>query len=163
MDRVHAEHGFPPLYNEDSDTLILGSFPSIKSREQNFFYGHKQNRFWKMLAGVYEEATPETIEDKRAFCKRHRIALYDSIESCDIIGSSDSSIRNIEPANLDPIFKASKIKKVIFNGSASKKWFYAFQTEKEGVAYYMAPSTSAANAACKIEQLIEVWGGFLLN
>ena len=163
MDRVHAEHEFPPLYDEDSQILILGSFPSIKSREQKFFYGHKQNRFWKMLAQVYGEDMLLTIEEKRAFCKRHRLALYDSIESCDIIGSSDASIRNIEPANLEPIFKASQIKKVIFNGSASKKWFYAFQKEKEGVEYHMAPSTSAANAACKIEQLVEVWGAFLLK
>ena len=163
MDRVHAEHGFPPLYNEDSEILILGSFPSIKSREQNFFYGHKQNRFWKMLAQIYGEAPLQSIEEKRAFCKRYRLALYDSIESCDIIGSSDSSIRNIEPANLEPIFEAAQIKKVIFNGSASKKWFYAFQKEKYGVEYHMAPSTSAANAACKIEHLIEVWGAFLLK
>lgn len=163
MDRIRANHGFPSLYWENSEILILGSFPSVKSREQAFYYGHKQNRFWKMLAGVYGENVPETVEEKKTLCQRHGIALYDSIESCDIVGSSDSSIKNIVPADLEPIFLASRIRKVIFNGTASRKWFYVFQKEKEGVVYCLAPSTSAANASVKIEELIRAWGELLLN
>ena len=163
MDRARANHEFPPLYWEDSQILILGSFPSIKSREQAFYYGHKQNRFWKVLSAVFNEREPMSIEEKKALCLKHHIALYDSIESCDIIGSSDSSIKNVEPADLSPIFKAAKIKKVIFNGATSKRCFYAFQSEKEGVRYFVAPSTSAANAAMRLDDLISAWGQLLKN
>ena len=88
----HIVHPFPPLYNSESRILILGSLPSVKSREQMFFYGHPQNRFWKMISGVFEEAVPQTIEEKKAFMLKHNIAMWDTIYSCDIIGSSDSSI-----------------------------------------------------------------------
>ena len=96
---THIIHPFPPLYDSESEILILGSFPSVKSREQKFFYGHKQNRFWKVMAAVLETAVPETIEEKKKMLYRHHIALWDSIYSCDIIGSSDSSIKNAVPTD----------------------------------------------------------------
>ena len=98
---THIIHPFPPLYDSESEILILGSFPSVKSREQKFFYGHKQNRFWKVMAAVLETAVPETIEEKKKMLYRHHIALWDSIYSCDIIGSSDSSIKNAVPTISD--------------------------------------------------------------
>lgn len=161
MHKGYASHGFPALYDETSTILILGSFPSVKSREQGFYYGHKQNRFWKMLSGCFQEETPSTIDEKRAFCHRHRIALYDSIESCEIEGSSDASIKNVVPADLKPIFSTANIRLVIFNGNASEKWFYKYQSCMEGVRYATAPSTSAANASWNLEKLMAVWGQLL--
>ena len=105
----HIVHPFPPLYNSESRILILGSLPSVKSREQMFFYGHPQNRFWKMISGVFEEAVPQTIEEKKAFMLKHNIAMWDTIYSCDIIGSSDSSIKNVVPTDLKSIIDNSKI------------------------------------------------------
>ncbi len=151
----HAGHGFPPLYDEDSRILILGSFPSIKSREQQFFYGHPQNRFWKILAAVYGEPELPSIEEKRAFALRHRIALYDSIEECDIIGSSDSSIRNVIPADLEPIFRTASIVRIFTNGKASARMFEKYQ--KTTIPMTCLPSSSPANAAWSLERLIEAW------
>lgn len=116
-----------------------------------------------MLAACFKEDAPMTIEEKKAFCQRRHIALYDSIESCEIEGSSDASITNVVPANLEPIFKKAKIARVIFNGSTSKKWFDRYQTRKEGVEYYSAPSTSAANASWDLDRLVGVWEPFLLK
>ncbi len=158
MKRGHASHTFPGVYDENSRVLILGSFPSVASRAVGFFYGHKQNRFWKVLSACLGEECPDSIEGKKDMCLRQGIALYDSIESCDIEGSSDASISNVEPANLDVFFQTGKIETVIFNGKASQHWFYAYQKEKEGVNYIVMPSTSAANAACSLEKLISKWG-----
>ncbi len=111
------EHPFPPLYDKDSRILVLGSFPSVKSREQNFFYGHPQNRFWKTVAGVLSEDVPQTIEEKKKFLHRNHIALWDVIHSCDIEGSSDSTIRNVILNNLDVIFKEADIQAIYCNGA----------------------------------------------
>ena len=100
-------HPIPPLYDKDSKILILGSFPSVKSREEAFFYGHKQNRFWKLLAGILSEKKPETVEEKKDFLHRNCIAVWDVIHSCDIIGSSDSSIRNVVPNDLSEILESA--------------------------------------------------------
>ncbi|MCF0113493.1 MAG: DNA-deoxyinosine glycosylase, partial [Bacilli bacterium] len=129
----HATHGFGPLYDAESEILILGSFPSVKSREQNFFYGHPQNRFWAILAQIYDVSPLFSLEDKRSFCFAHHIALYDSIEECDILGSSDASIKNIVPADLSPIFKACRIKKIVCNGNKAHELFVKFQNPPEGV------------------------------
>ena len=118
----HIVNTFPPLYNSESRILILGSLPSVKSREQMFFYGHPQNRFWKMISGVFEEAVPQTIEEKKAFMLKHNIAMWDTIYSCDIIGSSDSSIKNVVPTDLKSIIDNSKIEKVICNFITSVKY-----------------------------------------
>jgi len=149
-------HPIPPLYNSDSRTLILGSLPSVKSREQAFFYGHPQNRFWRVLAGVFNEAVPQSIEQKREFILSHNLALWDTIESCEITNSSDSSIKNVVPNNLDAILKNSRIERIFTNGKASQKYYDKFLKQKYGEAICL-PSTSPANAAFSLEKLINEW------
>lgn len=154
---THIIHPFPPLYDSESEMLILGSFPSVKSREQKFFYGHKQNRFWKVMAAVLETAVPETIEEKKKMLYRHRIALWDSIYSCDIIGSSDSSIKNAVPTDLGQIITGSKIRKIFCNGAASGICFKKYQEKELQITADILPSTSPANAAYSLEKLISIW------
>ena len=154
---MHISHPFPPIYDRDSTILILGSFPSVKSREQMFFYGHPQNRFWKVLAAVFNEALPLTIEDKKAFLHRNHIALWDVIESCDIIGSSDSSIRNAKPTDLSSLIACSKISRIFTNGKTSGKMFDKYQKNVLGLEAVNLPSTSPANAAFSLEMLIQKW------
>ena len=105
----NISHGFGPVYNSESRILILGSFPSVKSREQAFFYGHPRNRFWKVLAAVLKEEEPQTVEEKKAMLFRRGVAVYDVIEQCSIIGSSDSSIKDVVPADLGKIVGESQI------------------------------------------------------
>lgn len=154
---THVIHPFPPLYDSESEILILGSFPSVKSREQKFFYGHKQNRFWKVMAAVLETAVPETIEEKKKMLYRHHIALWDSIYSCDIIGSSDSSIKNAVPTDLGQIITGSKIRKIFCNGAASGICFKKYQEKELQITADILPSTSPANAAYSLEKLISIW------
>ena len=150
-------HPFPPLYNEDSRILILGSFPSVKSREQKFFYGHPQNRFWKVTAAVFDCAVPQTIEEKRQFLLEHGVALWDTIASCDIVGSSDSSIKNVVPNDLTPILEGAKIERIFVNGKTSEKYYNRYIRDKIGREALCLPSTSPANAAWSVERLVEVW------
>jgi len=150
-------HPFPPLYDENSRVLILGSFPSIKSREQMFFYGHPQNRFWKVLAAVFGEGVPESIEEKRAFLLRNGVALWDTIASCDIVGSSDSSIKNVVPNDLTPILDGAKIERIYVNGKTSEKYYNKYIRDKIGREAVCLPSTSPANAAWSVERLVEAW------
>ena len=154
---THIIHPFPPLYDSESEILILGSFPSVKSREQKFFYGHKQNRFWKVMAAVLETAVPETIEEKKKMLYRHHIALWDSIYSCDIIGSSDSSIKNAVPTDLGQIITGSMIRKIFCNGAASGICFKKYQEKELQITADILPSTSPANAAYSLEKLISIW------
>ena len=154
---THIIHPFPPLYDSESEILILGSFPSVKSREQKFFYGHKQNRFWKVMAAVLETAVPETIEEKKKMLYRHHIALWDSIYSCDIIGSSDSSIKNVVPTDLKAIVKDSNVKRIFCNGKTSGTYFQKYQQKELGIEAEVLPSTSPANAAYSVERLVEIW------
>ena len=154
---THIIHPFPPLYDSESEILILGSFPSVKSREQKFFYGHKQNRFWKVMAAVLETAVPETIEEKKKMLYRHHIALWDSIYSCDIIGSRDSSIKNAVPTDLGKIITGSKIRKIFCNGAASGICFKKYQEKELQITADILPSTSPANAAYSLEKLISIW------
>ncbi len=157
----HIVHPFPPLYDEHSEILILGSLPSVKSREQMFFYGHPQNRFWKVIAAVTGEEVPTTIEEKKALLHRNHIALWDTIYSCDIIGSSDSSIRNVVPTDLSPIIEHSHIKKIFCNGNTSAKYYKKYQQNLLGTESITLPSTSPANAAFSLEKLINIWGSWL--
>jgi len=152
--RTRENHTFGPVYNRESRILILGSFPSVKSREQGFYYGHPQNRFWKMLAAVYEQEVPGNIEEKKEFLLKNRIALWDVIESCDIEGSSDSSIRNVVVNDIASIIKEASIETVITNGKKAYDLYRKYIKEPAAVCL---PSTSPANAACKLEQLIEEW------
>ncbi len=154
----HLVHTFEPVYDCNSKILILGSFPSVKSREVNFFYGHPQNRFWKVTSSIFECRPPNTIEEKKAFLLNNNIALWDTIHSCDIIGSSDSSIKNVVPSDINIILNSADIKAVFANGAASHKLYMKFcypLTNREAVKL---PSTSPANAAFSLEKLIAIWG-----
>lgn len=151
------KHPIPPLYDENSRVLILGSFPSVKSREQMFFYGHPQNRFWRVLALVFGEDAPLTIEEKRSFVLRHRLALWDVLASCDIEGSADSTIKNAVANDLSEIIKNSKVAKIFVNGKTAEKYYIKYTEKKLGRKAICLPSTSPANASFSLEKLKEAW------
>ena len=146
-------HNIEPIYNKESKILILGSFPSVKSREGMFFYNHPQNRFWKVISGVLELPTPETIEQKKKFLNSNKIALWDVIRSCDINNSSDSSIKNIEVNDINEILRNSNVKAVFTNGKKAYQ-LYVRYFDKNAI---LLPSTSPANAAFSLNQLIIEW------
>ena len=127
MEYEHITHSFEPIYNEDSEILILGTLPSVKSRENNFYYGHKQNRFWKLLAKLCEEETPQTVDEKTAMLLRHHIAIWDVIQSCDIKGSSDSSIKNVTPTDLKQILDHCQIRQIYANGNKAGALYKKYQ------------------------------------
>ena len=139
-----TEIGFAPIYDEQSKVLILGSFPSVKSREISFYYGHKQNRFWKMLCGYFDEEIPTTVEGKKAFLHRNKIALWDIAISCEIKGSSDASIKNAEIADLSEILSVAKIEKILLNGTLAYDLFMKKYADLP-IPYEKMPSTSPAN------------------
>lgn len=153
------EHGFPPVYDANSRILILGSFPSVKSREQQFYYGHPRNRFWPLLAALLEEELPRTIEEKKSLLKTHHIALYDALERAEIKGSMDADIKDFEAADLSGIIKNSKIGKIYCNGRKS----FEIVTRHMGLEAVLLPSTSPANAAWSFERLLETWSVILLD
>ena len=150
-------HPIPPLFGENSHTLILGSFPSVKSREAMFFYGHPQNRFWSVLAMIYGVDKPETIEEKKKLILENNLALWDVIASCEITGSSDSSISDVTANDLDIIIKNSKIERIFVNGKTAEKYYNKYTYPKTGIKAICLPSTSPANAAWKVERRVESW------
>ena len=150
-------HPFPPLYDDACKILILGSFPSVKSREQQFFYGHPQNRFWKVTAAVFGEPVPETIPEKRTFLLRRHIALWDVLAACEITGSSDSSIRNAQPNDLTPILTSAKIRQIFVNGGTAAKYYGKYQQKALNRTALRLPSTSPANAAWSLLRLTDAW------
>ena len=150
-------HPIPPLYDENCKILILGSFPSVKSREAMFFYGHPQNRFWKVMAALCNESVPETIEEKKKMLLKHNIAIWDVIDSCDIIGSSDSSIKNVVPADIAGLLQKTKIERIFANGKTAEKLYNKYVKEQTGKEITVLPSTSPANAAFSFDKLVEVW------
>lgn len=155
MERI--EHPFGPLFSVHSRTLILGSFPSIKSREQSFFYGHPQNRFWRVIAAVCGAEVPSTITEKKELILRHELALWDSIASCEITGSSDASIRNARANDLSVILDHSSIEHIYCNGRKSYELYHRYiepAVQREAVCL---PSTSPANAQWSLDRLIEAW------
>lgn len=153
----HIVHPFPPLFDAASETLILGSFPSVKSREAMFFYGHPQNRFWKLIALLYGEEPPVTIEEKSSLILRHHLALWDSIRSCTITGSSDSSVRDVTPNDFSPILQKSRVSRVFCNGALSYDLYMKYSFPSTGIAARKLPSTSPANAAYSLSRLAEAW------
>lgn len=162
MKYQHVEHTFEPVFDEKSNVLILGSFPSIKSREEQFYYGHPQNRFWKILSNLTKEKLPITIEEKRAMLLRNHIAIWDVVASCDIIGSSDGSIKNVEPAPINNILKQAPIQRIYVNGGTAYKLYKKYcekETKREAIKL---PSSSPANAAWSLERLTDYWGKELL-
>lgn len=153
----HAEHGFDPVYDKESRILILGSFPSVKSREQAFYYGHPQNRFWKVLAALENTEVPQNVEEKKAWLHTHHIAVYDVIEACDIEGSSDSSIRNVTPADIRTIIAESNISHIFTNGKLAGRLYRRYQAKTCDLPTTELPSTSPANAAYSLDKLIAEW------
>lgn len=150
-------HPFGPLYNDSSRVLILGSFPSVKSREQNFFYGHPQNRFWRVIAALYEQPLPQTIDEKKHLILSSGLALWDSIASCEITGSSDSSIRNARANDIGIILDNCPIERIYCNGRKSHDLYRRYIEPQTGREAICLPSTSPANAQWTLEKLIEAW------
>lgn len=150
-------HPIAPVFDGCSEILILGSFPSVKSRETAFFYGHPQNRFWRVLAALFEEETPETVEEKRAFLLRRRIAVWDVLAACDIKGSADSTISDAVPNDLTVILDAAPIRRIYVNGQTAKKYYDRFLKPRLEREAYPLPSTSPANAAWTLARLTEAW------
>ena len=157
MRETSVVHPIPPLYDGRSEILILGSFPSVKSREAQFFYGHPQNRFWKVIAAVCGEPVPETVPEKKALLLSHHIALWDVIHSCDIQGSSDASIKNVVPNDLGVILDAAPVRQIYVNGKTAEKYYRKYTQPVTGREAVCLPSTSPAKAAWSVERLIDAW------
>ena len=157
MEYEHIVHSFEPVYDRASEILILGTLPSVKSRENNFYYGHKQNRFWKVLATLLKEPVPDTIEEKKAMLLAHRIALWDVIQSCDIKGSSDSSIKNVQPTDIGMILEKTNITRIYANGNKAGQLYKRYQFPVTGIEAMVLPSTSPANAAWSKKRLLTKW------
>ena len=157
MEYQHITHPFSPVYDDSSEILILGSLPSVKSRENAFYYGHPQNRFWRVMAALFHETVPESVEEKKQLLLNNHIALWDVIQSCDIRGSSDSSIRNVIPADLSLIMKSANIRQIYANGKTAAALYNKYQFKKTGVSISILPSTSPANAVWTFERLCEAW------
>lgn len=154
---LHVKHSFLPVYNKDSEILILGSFPSVKSREGQFYYHHPQNRFWKVISQIFGEKLPETIKEKKEMLFRNHIAIWDVIESCDIIGSSDSSIKNVKAADIEKILREANIQTIYVNGGKADSLYQKYCEPKIKKKAIRLPSTSPANAAWSLERLIQAW------
>ncbi|MFT4142930.1 MAG: DNA-deoxyinosine glycosylase [Mobilitalea sp.] len=155
MERV--THPFPPLYQKDSKVLILGSFPSVKSREAMFFYHHPQNRFWKLMSALYGQALPTTIAQKKELMIHCKIAVWDVIQSCEITGSADSSIKNVVANDLNEILKNADIRKIITNGTTAYQLYMKYIYPTNNIEALKLPSTSPANAASNLEALLRAW------
>ena len=150
-------HPVAPVFDANSRVLILGTFPSVKSREQKFFYGHPQNRFWRTLAAVFGCPVPQTVEEKKAMLLANGVALWDVIASFEIAGSSDASIKNAVPNDLSRIFAAADIRAVYCNGATSYSLYQKYILPVTGRAAVRLPSTSPANAAWTLEKLVDAW------
>ena len=157
MEREALIHPIPPTYDENSEILILGSFPSPKSRESGYFYGHPQNRFWKVMASVFEDTLPKTVAEKEAFLLRHHIAAWDVIHACTIIGASDSSIVDVVVNDITPILQAARIRAIFVNGKTAFKHYQKYSEPATGRKAICLPSTSPANAAWSLERLTDAW------
>ncbi|AEB07461.1 G:T/U mismatch-specific DNA glycosylase [Coriobacterium glomerans PW2] len=173
-DARHVSHVFGPLFNESSSVLILGSFPSVRSREQAFYYGNPQNRFWRVVAACLSAPVPvnegdplgeagdiatraQSVAQKRRLLLEHGIAVWDVIESCDISGSSDASIRNVEPVAIETVIAVSPIERILCNGALAGRLYHRYLEEHVGMAAEVLPSTSPANAAWSLARLVERW------
>lgn len=150
-------HPIPPVYDENSKALILGSFPSVASREVCFFYGHPQNRFWRVLSELLGVSMPCSVTDKKKLLISHGIALWDVIASCEIIGSADSSIKDVVPNDLGMILKTADIRAVFVNGKTALKYYNKYLRDSLGKEAICLPSTSPANAAISVSDLVEKW------
>ncbi|MBR4080457.1 MAG: DNA-deoxyinosine glycosylase [Clostridia bacterium] len=159
---LRAEHPFPPVFDGHSRILILGSYPSVKSRQEGFFYGHPQNRFWRVLATVCGEAMPASVEAKQSMLLRHGLALWDVIAACEITGSSDASIRNAVPVDITRITKNAPIARVLCNGATAARLYARHLQPVTGLTALALPSTSPANASWRMDALTEAWRAALM-
>ena len=157
------EHPFPPVVDENCRILVLGSFPSVKSREDGFFYGHPQNRFWRILAAIFDEDVPADIPAKKAFLLRHHIALWDVIAACEIKGSSDASVKNAVPVDIVRVTQIASIERIVCNGNLAYKLYQRHLEPLTGIQAISLPSTSPANAAWSLERLVATWRDALLQ
>lgn len=154
MMKQQVTHPFAPVWDKDSEILILGTFPSVKSRENLFYYGHPRNRFWQVLAEIRGESVPVTVEEKKAFLKRQHIALWDVIQACEIENSADSSIGKVIPNDIEGLLKQSNIRTIICNGQKAKSLFDRYFKNHTAISL---PSTSPANARIALSELTEIW------
>ena len=154
---ININHTFNPIYNQESKILILGTFPSVKSRETNFYYGHPRNRFWKIIAALVNSNIPITVEEKKNLLLENHIALWDVIKSCNITGSEDASIKSVIPNDFTDIMKKTKIEKIYANGNKAYELYmkYVYPDIKREIK--KLPSTSPANAGYSLEKLVEKW------
>ncbi len=150
-------HNIPPVFDRESRILILGSFPSVISREEEFFYAHPRNRFWRVLSAVFDESTPQTIAEKKSFLLLHQIALWDVVRTCDIRASSDASIRQAEPNPIGIILNAAHIERIFVNGKTAEKYYIKLLYPTIGIYPVCLPSTSPANARMSETDLIKKW------
>lgn len=157
MEASLVTHEFDAFFDKDSRVLILGTIPSPKSREQGFYYGHPQNRFWKVLADVLDEEFPQTVEERKGFLKRNHIALWDVLESCEIKGASDVSIRNARPNDMNRILQAADIRAIFATGAKAAQLYKKLCFPECGVEAVRLPSTSPANCGCSYETLREAY------
>lgn len=154
---THVEHTFSPVWDQRSRILILGTLPSVKSRENNFYYGHPRNRFWKLIAELTGTPIPNTIEEKKAMLLQNRIALWDVVQSCDIHGSSDASISNVVPTDISALLSKAHIVRIYANGATAFQLYNKYCLSDTGQEIIKLPSTSPANAAFGFERLLEEW------
>lgn len=150
-------HSIQPIYDKNSKVLILGSFPSQKSREQLFFYGHPQNRFWKVISNIFDSEVPKTIQQKKQLLLENKIAVWDVISSCSIVGSADSTIKNVVANDISEILSCADIKAIFTNGKTSQKYYDKYIKEIIGLNAVCLPSTSPANAVWSFEKLVNEW------
>lgn len=154
-------HPFEPVWNEHSRVLVLGTFPSVKSRENAFYYGHPQNRFWPVLAMLFNETVPVTVEEKRALLLRNGVALWDVLATCDITGSADGSIRNPIPSDIASLLQKASIQKIFVNGQTAANLYRKYCLPQTSVEAILLPSTSPANAAWSVQRLAIAWEALL--
>lgn len=157
MEYQSLKHTFDPVYDAESKILILGSFPSVKSRENNFFYGHPQNRFWKVMANVLDAEVPTTIEEKKEMLLSHHVAVWDVIASCSIQGSSDTSIKDVVVNDFSKILEKSSVERIYVNGGKAYELYHKYAEKVTGIKAIKLPSTSPANAAWNLEKLCKAW------
>lgn len=150
-------HPVEALFNENSKILILGTFPSVKSREAKFFYGHPQNRFWRVMARLCDAELPQTVEDKKKLILDNHFALWDVIHSCDVEGSADSSIKNVVPNDISVILKNSEVSRIFVNGKKAESLYKKYLEKETGITAVCLPSTSPANASWSEDRLTEYW------
>jgi len=150
-------HNIEPVWDSRCRVLVLGSFPSVKSREQRFFYGHPQNRFWPLMGALFSEPVPQTIGEKKALLLKHGVALWDVIASCEIEGSSDASIRGVQPNDIASLVRLFPLRAIFTNGSASSRLYRLHVMPGLGIKDTRLPSTSAANARMRLPDLVRAW------